>query len=42
MFRFIKKTSIELLPGLVKGFNYTKCLSLSNQKCMIQPTIIMS
>ena len=40
MFRLIKKIFIGLLTGLVNGFNHTKCISLSNQKCMIQPTLI--
>ena len=31
---------IGLLTGLVNGFNHTKCVSLSNQKCKIQPTLI--
>ena len=32
---------IGLLTGLVNGLtNHTKCISLSNQKCMIQPTLI--
>ena len=31
---------IRLLSGLVNGSNHTKCISLSNQKCMIQPTLI--
>ena len=25
---------------IVNGSNHTKCISLSNQKCMIQPTLI--
>ena len=29
-----------LLTGLVNESNHTKFLSLSNQKCMIQPTVI--
>ena len=29
-----------LLTVLVNGHNHTKCVSLSNQKCMIQPTLI--
>ena len=29
-----------LLTGLVNGPNHTNCVSLSNQKCMIQPTLI--
>ena len=40
MFGLITKIFIELLTGLVKGSNYTKCVSLSNQKCMTQPTLI--
>ena len=40
MFGLIKKIFIELLAGLVNGSNHTKCVSLSNQKCMIQPTLI--
>ena len=31
----IKKIFFGLLTGLVNGSNQTKCLSLSNQKCMI-------
>ena len=26
--------------GLVNGSDHTKCVSLSNQKCMTQPTLI--
>ena len=29
-----------LLTGLVNGPNHTNYVSLSNQKCMIQPTLI--
>ena len=39
MFELIQKMLIGLLTGLVNGSNHTKCISLSNQKCMIQPTI---
>ena len=39
MFRFIKKKFIRLLTDLLRGFNHTKCLLLSIQKCMIQPTL---
>ena len=42
MFGLIKKIFIGLLTGLVNGYNHTKCVSLSNQKCMIQPTLITS
>ena len=30
---------IGLLSGLVNGSNHTKYVSLSNQKCMVQPTV---
>ena len=36
MFGLIKKIFIVLLTGLVNGSNHTKCVSLSNQKFMIQ------
>ena len=39
MFVFIKKIFIGLLTGLVNGSNHTKCVSLSNQKCITQPTL---
>ena len=29
-----------LLTGIVSASNYTKCESLSNQKCRTQPTLI--
>ena len=28
------------LSKIVNGSNPTKCISFSNQKCMIQPTVI--
>ena len=31
---------IVLLSNIVNGSNYTKCVSLSNQKFMPQPTLI--
>ena len=31
---------IRLLTGLVNASNHTKCVSWSNQKCEIQPTLI--
>ena len=40
MFGLIKKSVIRLITGLASGSNNTKCVSLSNQKCMIQPTLI--
>ena len=40
MFGLVKKIFLGLLTGLVNGSNYTKCVSLSNQNCMIQSTLI--
>ena len=40
MFELIKKIFIALLTGLVNGSNHTRCVSLSNQKCEIQPALI--
>ena len=40
MFKLIKKIFIGLLTGLVNRSNHTKRISLSNQKCMIQPTLV--
>ena len=40
VFGLLKKIFTGLLPGLVNGSDYTKCVLLSNQKCMIQPTLI--
>ena len=40
MFGLIKKIFIGLLTGLVNGSNHTKCISLSNQKCMTQTILI--
>ena len=40
MFELIKKIFIVLLTGLVNGSNHTKCVSLSNQKCEVQSTLI--
>ena len=31
---------IVLLASIVNSSNHTKCVSLSNQKCDIQPTLI--
>ena len=39
MFGTIKKMFIGLLTGLVSASNHTNCVSLSNQKYMIQPTV---
>ena len=41
MSRFIKKIFIGLLASVVvKASSHTKCVSLSNQKCEIQPTLV--
>ena len=40
MLGLIKKIFIGLLTGLVNRSNHTKCVSLSNQKCLIQPTLV--
>ena len=40
MFGLIKKMFIGLLTSIVSASNHTKCVSLSNQKCMIQPILI--
>ena len=40
MFRIIKNMFIILLCNIVNGINHTKCVSLSNQKCMTQHTVV--
>ena len=40
MFGLIKKIFIGLLTGIVSVSNHTKCILLSNQKYVTQPTII--
>ena len=40
MFGIIKEMSMGLLIRIVNASYHTKCVSLSNQKCMIQPTLI--
>ena len=40
MFRLIKKTFIGLLTSIVNRSIDTKCVSLRNRKCMIQPSLI--
>ena len=40
MFGIIKKMLIVLLTGIISAFNHTKCISLSNQKFMTEPTLI--
>ena len=41
MFGGIKKTFITLLTSIINASNQTKCVSLSNQKCMIQLIYIL-
>ena len=40
MFGWIKKMFVKLVTTMLTASNYTKCVSLSNQKCMTQPTLI--
>ena len=40
MFGTFKKVFVVLLTSIVKASNHTRCVSLSNQKCIIQPTLI--
>ena len=40
MFGIIKNMLIFLLSNVGNGSNHTKCVSLSYQKCIIQPTLI--
>ena len=40
MFGLIKIFFIALWTGLDNAWNLTKCVSLSNQKCMTQPSFI--
>ena len=40
MFELTKKMFMGLLISIVNASNHTKCISLSNQKCVIQPTFI--
>ena len=39
MFGLIKKMFVRLPTGLVNASNHTKCVLLSNQKCMTQLTV---
>ena len=39
MLGITKKMFIVLLSNRVSGSNHTKCVPLSNQKCMTQPTL---
>ena len=40
MFRLLKKIFMGLLISIVNASDHTECSSLSNQKCMIQYTLI--
>ena len=40
MFGIIKKMFVVLLTSIVRVYNHTKCVLLSNQKCMTQPTLV--
>ena len=40
MFGLIKKIFFGLLTCLVNGTNHTECILLSNQKRIIQPTLV--
>ena len=40
MFELIKKIFIGLLTDIVRASNHRKYVSLSNQKCIIQPALI--
>ena len=40
MFGIIKKIFVVLLSSMVNASNYITCVSLSNQNCTIQPTLI--
>ena len=40
MFGLIKKIFIGFLSGIISVSDDTECVSLSNQKCLTQPTLI--
>ena len=40
MIGFLKIIFIGWLPSIVNAFNHTKYVSISNQKCTSQPTLI--
>ena len=40
MLGLIKKMLIRLSTSIVNAYNHTKCVSLSNKKCMTQPSLI--
>ena len=40
MVGLIKKMLMKSLSSIVNASNHSKCVSLSNQKCVTQPTLI--
>ena len=40
MFGTIRKMFIVLVSSIINASHHTKCVSLSNQKCEIQPTLM--
>ena len=40
MFEIIQKVYMVLLISIVNASNHRKYLSFSNQKCLIQPTLV--
>ena len=40
MLGLIKRIFIGLFASIVNASNHTKCVSLSNQKCITQPTLV--
>ena len=40
MFAIVKIMFLVLITSIAKASYHTKCVSLSNQKCKIQPTVI--
>ena len=40
MFGLIKRIFIGLSASIVNASNHTECVSLSNQKCITQPTLV--
>ena len=40
MLGLIKKMFIVLLTSIINASNQRKCVSLNNQQCLIQPTLI--
>ena len=41
MFGLIKKVFMGLLISIVNASSHAKCVSLSNQKCMTHPSLIL-